>query len=800
MLKNLFKIAFRNIFKDKVYSAINILGLTIGITCSMFLFMYILDELSYDRYHTNANNIYRIVSNIKEPDNAFTWAIAQVPMAQELRNNYPEVKNAVRFYGTGRTLYKNGDKQFNEEQFFLTDSTVFDMFTYEFIAGDMSTALDNPFSIVLTETVAKKYFATPAEALGQSLQNQQNDEFKITGVIKDVPYNSHFRFGALISRSSRQGSDGGSWGNFGVFTYIQLPEGYDLSKMYASLEKIVKERVNPIFEQYGIKVAYELQRIPDIHLHSKIQDEAEEGGDISYIYIFGAVSAFMLIIACINYMNLATARSANRAKEVGVRKVMGSQRKQLIIQFITESVVLTLIALTLSIILIYALLPSFNGLANKHLPFSYILQAPVILSLLGITIFAGVVGGSYPAFYLSSFNPVNVLKGKLAARGGSVFFRRGLVVLQFSISIFMLISTLVVFDQLNYMRNKDLGFDKERVVRLTMSERELRQKSAALVQRLRQTPEVAGVGMASAAPGQGIGKNLMKVEDNEGKLVDRGVDLYSADFDFIKTMGMEIVRGRDFSRDVSSDTTYAVLVNEAMVVRMAWTDPIGKKFIFEDAGPNNTDIEKRVVGVVKNYHQNSLYEAIEPLMIILDEENYLVLVRTAEGDVSQSLTAVETVWKEMFPNHTFQYDFLDQDFNSQYTADEKRSLIFTVFSSLTIAIACLGLLGLAAFTTEQRTKEIGVRKVIGASVQSLVTLVSKEFFLLVGLGMLIAFPAAWYFTESWLKNFAYHIELKGEWLTFLLSALLAFVITLLTVGYHVIRAAHANPVNSLRDE
>ncbi len=800
MLKNLFKIALRNIFKDKVYSAINILGLTIGITCSMFLFMYILDELSYDRYHTNADNIYRIVSNIKEPDNAFTWAIAQVPMAQELRNNYPEVKNAVRFYGTGRTLYKNGEKQFNEEKFFLTDSTVFDMFTYEFLAGDMNTALDNPFSIVITESIAKKYFATPAEALGQSLQNKQNEEYKITGVIKDVPYNSHFRFDALISRSSQQGSDGGSWGNFGVFTYIQLPAGYDLTKMYASLDKIVKERVNPIFEQYNIKIGYELQRITDIHLHSKIQDEAEEGGDISYIYVFGAVSAFMLIIACINYMNLATARSANRAKEVGVRKVMGSQRKQLIIQFITESVVLTLIALALSIILIYALLPAFNGLANKHLPFSYILQTPVILSLLGITLLVGVIGGSYPAFYLSSFNPVNVLKGKLSARGGSVYFRRALVVLQFSISIFMLISTLVVFDQLNYMRNKDLGFDKERVVKLTLSERELRQKSDALVQRLKQSPEVAGVGMATSVPGQGVGKLLLKVEDNQGKLVDRGVDLFNADYDFVKTMGMEIVQGRDFSRDVSSDTTFAVLVNEAMVKRMAWDDPIGKKFIFEGSGPNNTNIEKHVVGILKDYHQNSLYDAIEPIMIILDDENYFVLVRTEEGDVKKSLTAVENIWKDMFPNNTFQFEFLDQDFNSQYTADEKRSLIFTVFSSLTIAIACLGLLGLAAFTTEQRTKEIGVRKVIGASVSGLVTLVSKEFFLLVGLGMLIAFPAAWYFTESWLTNFAYHIELKEEWLTFLVSALLAFVITLLTVGYHVVRAAHSNPVKSLRDE
>lgn len=800
MFKNLFKIALRNIFKDKVYSAINILGLTIGITCSIFLFMYILDELSYDRYHTNANNIYRIVSNIKEPDNAFTWAVAQVPMAQELRNNYPEVKNAVRFYGTGRTLYKNGEKQFNEEDFYLTDSTVFDMFTYEFLAGDVNTALDNPFSIVLTETVAKKYFASATEALGQSLQNKENQEYKITGVIKDVPYNSHFRFDALISRSSQPGSDGGSWGNFGVFTYIQLPEGYDLSKMYASLDKIVKERVNPIFEQYNIKIGYELQRITDIHLHSKIQDEAEEGGDISVIYIFGAVSAFMLIIACINYMNLATARSANRAKEVGVRKVMGSQRKQLIMQFITESVVLTLIALALSILLIYALLPAFNGLANKHLPFSYILQTPVVLTLLGVTLFSGIVGGSYPAFYLSSFNPVSVLKGKLSTRGGSVIFRRVLVVLQFSISIFMLISTLVVFDQLSYMRNKDLGFDKERVVKLTLSERELRQKADVLVNRLKQTPEVAGVGTATSVPGQGVGKLLLKVEDNQGKMVDRGIDLFNADFDFVKTMGMEIVKGRDFSRDVSSDTTYAVLVNEAMVKRMAWDDPIGKKFVFEQGGPNNEDIEKRVVGVLKDYHQNSLYDAIEPIMVILNDENYFVLVRTEEGDVKKSLAAVENVWKDLFPNNTFQFEFLDQDFNSQYKADEKRSLIFTVFSSLTILIACLGLIGLAAFTTEQRTKEIGVRKVIGASVSSLVSLVSREFFILVGLGMVIAFPFAWYFTDNWLQNFAYRIELKGEWLTFLVSALLAFVITLITVGYHVMRAAHANPVKSLRDE
>jgi putative ABC transport system permease protein len=763
--------------------------------------MYILDELSYDRYHKNAENIYRVISNIKEPDNAFTWAVAQIPLADELQDNYPEVTNVVRFFGTGRTLYKNGDKQFYEEDFYRADSTVFDMFTYSFIHGDPNTALDDPFSVILTERIAKKYFGSAQEAFGQSLQNIRGEEFKITGVIKDVPLNSHFRYDALISKSSQAINQfDGSWGNFGVFTYIQLPAGYDLSKMYVSLDTIVKQKVDPIFEQYGIKIKYELQKITDIHLYSKIQDEAEAGGDISYIYIFSAVAIFMLVIACINYMNLATARSANRSKEVGVRKVMGSQRQQLIVQFITESMVLGLIALIVSLLLIYALLPGFNTLANKELPFSYILQTPVIGSLILIVLFVGLVGGSYPAFYLSGFNPVNVLKGKLAAKGGSVIFRKALVITQFAISIFMLISTLVVFDQLQYIRNKDLGFDKARVLRLSLSEQEMRDKSQVLVERLKKSPEVSGVGMANAAPGQGIGKLLLKVEDNEGKLVDRGIDLYRADFDFVKTMGMTIVAGRDFSRDVTSDTTFAVLVNEAMVKRMAWQNPIGKKFIFENDGPNNTNTEKRVVGVVKDYHQNSLYDAIEPLMIVLDKNNYYVFVRTEEGDVRKSLAAVEQGWKEIFPNSSFEYTFLDQDFNSQYKADEKRSQIFTAFSGLTVFIACLGLLGLSAFTTEQRTKEIGVRKVIGASVNSLVVLVSKEFFLLVGIGMALAFPAAWFFTENWLQNFAYRIELQHEWPTFLVSAVLAFVITLLTVGYHVVRAAAANPVKALRDE
>ncbi len=797
MFRNLLKIAFRNIVKDKTYTAINVFGLTIGITCSLFLLMYILDELSYDRYHKNSDNIYRVVSNIKEPDNTFTWAVAQIPLAEELRDNYPEVTNAVRFFDTGRTLYKNDDKQFYEEGFFLADSTVFDMFSYTFLSGDAGTALDKPFSMVLTEKIAIKYFGSGEAAFGQSLQNLEKEEFKITGVIKDVPLNSHLRFDGLISRNTRPGYNA-DWGNFGVFTYLQLPAGYDLQKMQQSLDKVIKEKVNPIFDQYNIKIRYELQRMNDIHLYSKIQDEAEGGGDISYIYIFAAVAGFMLVIACINYMNLATARSANRSKEVGIRKVMGSLRGQLMLQFITESLVITCLSLVVSIILLYALLPGFNTLANKELPFSYISQPVVLLSLIGIVVLVGVVGGSYPAFYLSGFNPVRVLKSKLASRGGTVMFRKALVVAQFAISIFMLISTLIVYDQLQYLRNKDLGFDKSRVVRIALTERSMRDKEGVIIERLKQVPDVDGVGAADASPGQGIGKILFKVENEEGKMEDRGVDLFGANYDFVKTMGMSVVQGRDFSRDIASDTTFAVLVNEAMVKRMAWKNPIGKKLIDSGGDPKNN--EKHVVGVIKDYHQNSLYDAIEPLMVVLVKNHNYIFVRTAGPDVKKSIAAVETGWKEIFPNNAFEYDFLDQDFNSQYKADEKRSQIFTAFSGLTIVISCLGLLGLSAFTTQQRTKELGVRKVIGASLPSLIVLVSKEFFLLVGIGMIVAFPAAWYFTEGWLQNFAYRIALRGEWLTFMLSALLAFVITLLTVGYHVLRAASANPVKSLRDE
>ncbi len=794
MFKNLVKISFRNILKEKGYSAINILGLSIGITCSVFLLLYVLDELSYDKYHENANNIYRVVSHIKEPDNAFTWAVAQIPLADELRENHSDVLNAVRFFGTGRTLYRYEDKSFYEEEYYLADSTTFDMFSYEFIAGDRNTALDDPYSLVLTESMAVKYFGT-TDCLGKSLTDPDNDQLKVTGVIRDVPQNSHFTFDGLISRNSAP-EYRGSWGNFGVFTYLQFPEGYDPRNFQVNLDSVIAQKVNPVFERMGISIRYEMQKITDIHLYSKIQDEAEEGGDISYIYIFSAVAAFMLIIASINYMNLATARSFKRAKEVGIRKVMGSLKGQLVSQFITESIVLTLLSLIVSLGAIYLLLPYFNDVVNKSISFDYLLQWDLVLALLGIVMLVGVVGGSYPAFYLSHFNPAEVLKGRSSGKGGNALIRKALVVLQFSISIFMLISTLVVFDQLNFLSNKDLGFSKEQV-RLEVPGQDLRRKLDVFRNRLLQMPGVVNVATASTTPGSNVGKVIFNVESNDGEMLERGIDFFNADFDYISTLGMTIVEGRDFSRNILSDTIAAVLVNEAMVDRMAWDEPLGKRF---DIPSRDTVVTKQVVGVIKDYHQNSLYDEIEPLMVMFRKNNYFTYIKMEQGDVPSLVKKIESEWGAVFPNQPFEFQFLDQDFESQYAADERRGIIFTVFSTLTIVIACLGLLGLTSFTTEQRTKEIGIRKVIGASIYSIFILVSREFLLLVLLATVVAFPAAYYFMNNWLQAFAYKIELTSEVPTFVLSAILALLITLLTVGYHTIRAALASPVNALRSE
>jgi len=660
--------------------------------------------------------------------------------------------------------------------------------------GDPSTALVRPNTIVITESMATKYFGE-VDPVGQIITDERNEPLEVTGVVRDVPNNSHFIFDALVSKSTFPDMNG-SWGGFGVFSYIVLPDNYNPDNMKESLAQIVKQHVDPIFESMGIQVEYQLQRITDIHLKSKIQDEAESGGDMAYIYIFTAVAIFMLLIACINYMNLATARSSKRVREVGIRKVVGANQSQLIAQFISESLLLAFSAMIISLGLIYILLPQFNILAGKSILYASLMQPGVLITLLLVTVFVGVLSGAYPSFYLARFKPTDVLTSSSSPRSGNKNLRRGLVILQFFISVVMLISTMVVYNQLEFLRSKDLGFDQSQVVRIELSGRDIRNKYSVLRNKLMQIPDIKNVATSSDSPGTNVGKSIGSIEDNKGEMLERGVDLTAFDFDYVSTMGMHIDKGRDFSREFLSDTLGAALVNEAMVTRMNWDDPLGKKFQF---GDQEDDIY-RVIGVIKDYHQNSLYNVIEPLFIYLEHNQSNMFIKLESSNIKSALASIEAVWKSVYDGKPFEYSFLDADFNSQYQADEKRGKIFTIFSVLTILITCLGLIGLASYSTEQRTREIGIRKAIGASRKQVMILLGKEFAVLNLIAIILSIPVAYYFMNEWLQTFSYRIEMVQQIPVFLLGGMLAILVTFISVGYHTIRAANANPVNSLREE
>ena len=795
MIKNLLLVALRNFKRDKWYSLLNILGLTIGITFSLFLIFYIQDELSYDRYHEKADRIFRVESYIKEPEkDTLKWVSTPFPMAPALSKDYPEVEEAVRLVGNGNILYKKGELSLYQDKVFFADSNVFRVFTHPFLEGDPKTALVAPNSMVLTQSVAEKYFGKAGGYVGKSLENTNGDVYKITGVVEDVPKNSHIIFNVLISRSSLPADFANNWGGFGFNTYVLLKPQTNAASFEQKLLPMYDKYLASIFTQFQIKIRFGIRPITAIHLHSDMQGEPEELGNISYIYIFSAAAFFMLLIACINYMNLTTARSARRSKEIGIRKVTGSSRWQLISQFLVESILTALFALLLSLGLIVLLLPVFNSLAGKSISFDTLLQARTLLTILAVVVFVGLMGGSYPALYLSKFNPVSVLKGSLSKSSSNVTLRRALVVVQFSISIIMLICTWVVYNQLAYLRSKDLGFNKDQVLTVTAnSQRDVRSKILSFKNEMRQNPQVLAVSTSQAVPGANINFNLFTVESKSG-FVDKGVFTYGIDEDYFNTLGMEIVQGRNFSG--LSDTLRSIIVNERMVKEFEWGEnAIGKTVKFPgDTSGNSLE----VVGVVKDFNQQSLYNPIASLILFYRPNSNNIQLKLDPRNIPATVARVEQSWKALFPELPFQYTFLDQDFDSQYAADQKRDKLFTTFSVLTVLVTCLGLLGLIAFITEQRQKEISIRKVLGASVGRIIPLITGNFVVLVGLACLIAFPVAWYFMDKWLQLFTYNTGLSV--MPFLLSAIAVLVMTMATVLFHTIRAATANPVNSLRDE
>ncbi|GAB4010018.1 ABC transporter permease [Spirosoma migulaei] len=797
MLLNYLKIAWRNLRKDKFYSLINILGLTIGVTCGLLLLLYVTDELSFDRYHTNASQIYRIVSHITEPDKVNRWSSTQPPLVKTLKQDYPFVKNYVRFFPYGRMMFRQGEKRFYEDDIYAADSTVFDVFSYKFIEGDPKTALAQPGSVVLTHKAAQKFFGSRT-ALGQSLQTNDTTFYKVTGVLEDVPKNSHFTFNALISAGQNERSQDTNWGAFYIYSYLVLPEHFDTKILESKFPQVYDKYVGPIFKRMGIKVTYELQPLANIHLYSNL--EGESNGNIGYVYTFSAVAFFMLLLASINYMNLATARSARRAKEVGLRKVMGSVRGRLMAQFLTESVLMTVLALAASLILVVVLLPFFNSVSGKEIQFRELLRPEFLLIGLTIVVFTGFISGSYPAFYLSSFEPAAVLKGSFNAKGGS-FFRKTLVVVQFAISLIMLICTWIVYKQLNFMRNHDLGYDQEQVLTIDYQGRQPREQFNTLKNSLLANPNIRQVASASAPTSNIGGRVIFTVESNTG-LKEMGFKPMGIDYDYLRTMGMKIVRGRDFSEKIPADTLNSVIINQAVVERMGWKEPLGKKVILgsqpqpgQQGPPPPT---AQVIGVVRDFHQQSLYNPIEPMILLCRRANPVIHIKIQAQNVEKTVAFIGQQWRELYPDRLFEYRFLDQDFESAYQADELRGRIFTTFSALTILIACLGLFGLATFTTEQRVKEIGVRKVLGASVSSVVVLLSRDFTKLVLFSFPIAVPVAWYSMYKWLQNFPYKTDI-GIWV-FIAACLLTLLICWLTVIYQSVKAALTNPVKSLRSE
>jgi putative ABC transport system permease protein len=790
MFKNLVKTAFRNITHQFVYSFLNILGMTLGIASALFLVLYVSDELSFDRYHEHADRIYRVQSHITETDDEFTWIVAQVPFAPQVKEDYPEVEQFTRLFNFQRALFENGDAGFTEEDVFYADSTFFDVFSYTATEGSTEGSLDRPYSIVLTKTMAKRYFSG-GEAVGKALKVGE-DLYTVTAVIGDVPRNSHVIFDALVSRNTLPARMG-SWGSFGVYTYLLLREGEDAGAFQEKIREMYDRYMAGIFEGIGITVEYQLIKVTDIHLRSEAAGEPQPTGSIQYVIIFSIVAFFLVLIAMLNYINLATARSARRAREISLRKVIGASRRLLIIQFLTESSLLTLLSLGFGIILVILFLPQLNLLSGKSFSLEVLGRPAAIASMVGMMILIGILGGTYPAIYLSRFSPVQVMKGITQGGSSRGIFRKVLTVIQFTISGVMIACTLIVMKQIDYMQHKDQGWDMEGVVTLQLPNDEPLSKMRLLKEQILADPAITHATLTGQGIGNGSPKIIFQMETSNG-MEPRGINFVVVDHDFVETLGIEMAEGRDFSEDFIGDTLAGVIVNETLARRLSWDEPLGKRVQLGDG----RQIMGRVIGLIRDYHQTGMYNEVESLMLLYRLDNDILYAKIEGPDPGKALDFIREKWEEIFPGKPFEYTFLRDDFMQQFSADRNRRAIFAGFTVLAIVIACLGLFGLASYTTEKRTREIGIRKVFGASVLRILRMISMEFLVLILISFALSVPAAWLLMSDWLQDYVYRIRLNP--LVFLWTILLILVPTAITVSYQSYRAATANPADSIRVE
>ncbi len=803
MLKNHLKIALRNLFKHKAYSFINVAGLAVGLACCLLIGLYVKDEISYDRYHDKAGRIYKVVTDSRRPDRESKFALTPAPLAEALVRDFPEVETATRLFTFfGEAVVTLGEKVFTEKGIFFGDSTFFSVFSIPLPAGDARTALARPNTVVLTATAAKKYFGDE-NPLGKTLTINNNFELQIAGVMGNIPGNTHFHCDFLISLASIGMSRNPSFiSNMNFHTYFVLRDGASPAALAAKFPAAIKQyaaaqvaaRFGQSYEDFlaaGNETKWSLVPLTDIHLRSHREYEIEANGNIATVYLFAAIAVIVLLIACINFMNLATARSAGRAKEIGVRKVVGSNRLQLLRQFLTESLVLSFLALLAALVLVELFLPVFNQLTGKQIRTAFFATGASIAALLGVTLFVGFLAGSYPAFVLSALRPVLVLKGASPLSAGAAWIRKGLVVFQFAISVALIAGTLIVHEQLGFVLNRQLGFEKEQVLVIKRASALGRQREA-FKQRLLQHPGVISAAMSNTLPGKLYGRSMYRAFGAPPENSYGMHEMY-VDEDFLSTMNITLAAGRNFSREFATDSS-ALVLNEAAVKQFGWTEAVGQQVI----QPGDSLWRGAVIGVVKDFHFESLHKPIQPLVILYQPLNSLMSARLRPENIAATVQAAESLWKELAPQQPFEFSFLDQDFDALYRAEARTGKIFNLFAALAIFIACLGLFGLASYTIEKRTKEIGVRKVLGATVANVIALLSKEFVKLVIVAMLIATPIAYSIMSRWLQDFAYRIDIG--WWVFALAGGLGLIIALLTVSTQAIRAALANPVEALRYE
>ncbi|WP_184550327.1 ABC transporter permease [Mucilaginibacter sp. FT3.2] len=791
MIRNYLKIAWRNLYKQKAFSLIHILGLTMGITVCLMIFLYIMNEFSVDKFHKQGKNIYRVMRGFDPAKPRVPYLSG--PYAPALLNDYPQdIKMAVRV-SPQNNLVSFGEKAFNEKKVYAVDAGFFKLFTFPLLRGDGATALDNPNSVVLTETTAKKYFGSVDNAMGKVVQFDKQLNLKVTGVAKDVPSNSHLDFDLVMPISNyTKNPNFNVWINNGLFVYVLLNEHSSQTALESRFTQFMDKYMGKDMQKFGAKFDLKLTPLNDIYFEQYSAFDNVKHGDKTVVFIFISIAALIMLIACINFMNLATIRAVERSKEVGMRKVMGALRNHLIWQFIGESLMLALISCVLSICLLLTLMPYYNQLLGYDLTVSWN-SPPIWLFLFGVIVVVGFLAGSYPAIFMSAFSPIQALKGKLKLGKGGSIFRESLVVLQFSISVMLIIGTIVIVNQMRYIKSKSLGYDKEQTLVIKIDNNDIYDHRKTFKDELQNSGTVSSVSLMSGEPG---GFYDMHAFDAEGQPAVFKSRTEFADFEYVKTLGLKIIAGRDFSPQFATDTTNSVLINRTAAKELGFSpeQAIGKWI----KNRGRDDKRRNVVGVVDDFNFLSLKENMDALVISPSEDRRVIVIKLKPGNIPASVSAVKDAYAKVAPIYPFEYTFLDQKFDTTYKTDIRQQTMLTIFSGLAIFIACLGLFGLASFTAAKRTKEIGVRKVLGSSVQSILVLISKDLLKPVLLATVIAMPIGYYCMDKWLQSFAYKTPL--HWWIFVLAAFLTFVIALVTISFQSLKAALMNPIRSLRSE